>query len=370
MTSIKSGPVGLGAKALLLVLAAAWAGAASTSERFDEAAMELMRDPDRRAEMTKPLDPAEAEKLEKKLAEKPDHAESRLRLLNHYRLDKSADGRAAMLRHVVWIVENAPESNMTARVSSVSKAREPEAYEKLRDLWLKHLENDPKNPKIASNAARFFADDRPRAEELLKKAQELEPKNTAWTQQLADFYMRAAQDRQSPDPAAAKNALAQYEALLPQVDERRKPRLLTQAAEAALLTGDDAKLGQYAAQLLKEASPDDRMYGDYVHDGHRLLGHAALKAGDVATAKAELAKAGKAPESMMMERVGPQLTLAKALLEKGEKEAVLAYLDQVAALWPAGADAVDGWIAQIQKGETPDLDRGKVRMVIERPAQP
>ena len=336
--------------------------AATMSERLDEAAMEMMRDPDRRAEMSKPLDPAEVEKLEKKLVEKPDHVESRLRLMNHYRMDRSPEARAAQLKHLFWVVENGPEASIATRGVFVSKARDAEAYTKLRDLWLKHLEDNPKNAKIAANAASFFGtDDRAKAEELLKKAQELEPKNRSWTQQLAGLYMRAAQDRQSPDPNGAKNALAQYESLLAEADERMKPSLLTQAAEAALLAGDDAKVSKLAAELLKATSPDDRNYGDHVHNGHRFLGHAALKAGDVATAKAELAKAGKAPASMMMERAGPSLTLAKALLEKGEKDAVLAYLEDVAELWPTGVDTVDQWIDQIKKGETPELDNRRAR---------
>jgi hypothetical protein len=318
-----------------------------------------MRDPYRRSELMTPLEPKEVDKLEKKLGEKPEDVESRLRLLNHYRLDRSPEGRAAMLRHAQWVVENGPESNTAVRAVPLNKARDPEAYAKFKEIWTKLVQDSPDNAKIASNAARFCSsEDRVRAEALLKKAQELEPKNMSWTQQLAELYMAAALDPRTSGPSeAAKAALAQYESLLSQADGGRRATALLQAGDAALLVGDEGKAGAFGAQLLKHASSDDRMYGLYVHEAHRFLGHAALKSGDVAGAKAELVKAGKSPESMGLERSGPQLTLAKALLAKGEKEAVLAYLEKVAELWPRGADDVEKWSEAIRKGETPNLDR-------------
>src|SRR5205823_2353764 len=96
------------ALAAAIALAVPRAHAGSLSERVDEARMELMRDPDAR----QPLDEDEVQKLEKKLFEKPDNIEARLRLLNHYRMDRTADGRAARSVHVLWFIENAPESDV------------------------------------------------------------------------------------------------------------------------------------------------------------------------------------------------------------------------------------------------------------------
>src|SRR5205823_5676950 len=135
-------------------------------------------------------------------------------------------------------VENAPESYVhhIMQGSSASKAKEPEMYAKLQELWLKHIEANPKSANIAANAAQFFArEDRERVEELFKKALELDPKNTHRREQLASFYMTVVPPARVPDAGNAAKALAQYEALLPELDERRRPRLLVEAGDAALL---------------------------------------------------------------------------------------------------------------------------------------
>jgi tetratricopeptide (TPR) repeat protein len=339
-------------------LAAPRAHAGSLSERVDETRMELMRDPEAR----QPLEEDEVQKLEKKVFDKPDNIEARLRLLNHYRMDRSTDGRAARYVHVLWFIENAPESDV-AGSEFFSKRMMPELFEKADKLWAKHLAENPKSAKIAANAARFYtAEDKDRAEELLKKAQELDPKNPRFTQQLAMFYMMKARDPRSTDAAAAaKSALAQYDVLLKSADERARPRVLDQAAEACLLAGDDERAAKLAEELLK-TSVGDPGYGEWIHEGHRILGHVALNGDKVDVAKAELLKAGKTEGSRSLESMGPQLTLAKALLEKGEKDAVLAYLERVHDLWPRGQEAVTKWIEQIKAGEKPELDRMRAMM--------
>src|SRR5687767_8888063 len=114
MNDLKLPRVRVVVPALVVAAAVGWAmpaAAASIAERLDETAMELMRDPERSAEMRKPLDAKEVEKLEAKLKEKPDQVEARLRLLAHYRQDRTPEGKAAFLGHTLWVVENAPESS-------------------------------------------------------------------------------------------------------------------------------------------------------------------------------------------------------------------------------------------------------------------
>jgi tetratricopeptide (TPR) repeat protein len=351
---IVSRPSRAAAAALLVTgLAVPLAHAGSLSERVDETRMELARDPDSR----QPLEAKDVEKLEKKLAEKPDDVEARLRLLNHYRMNRTPEAQTARMPHALWILENAPESMVASSESFVSKQRFPDEYAKIGKIWTKHLEDNPKSAKIAGNAAAFFGgEDRARAEELLKKAKELDPKNPRWTGQLANLYMRPVPELRAPSPENAKKALAQYEELLKSGDDRGRMRFVSQAAEAALAAGENERAAQLAQELLK-ASVGDFQYGEWIHEGHRILGHVALKADDVDTAKAELAKAGKTEGSRMMENIGPQLTLANALLKKGEKDAVVAYLEKVEKLWPRGADTVADWIEQIKKDEKPELDR-------------
>ena len=135
---------------------------------------------------------------------------------------------------------------------------------------------------------------------------------------------------------------------------------------------DDGDLGQAVAlarELLALADDygDDWNYGNAIHHGHRLLGHIALKNGDIDTAKTELLASGDTPGSPQLKSFGPNMSLAKALLEEGEIECVLEYLGRCGTFWqlkqlaernPAlkpMAEKLDDWIEQIKQGQIPEF---------------
>jgi len=94
-----------------------------------------------------------------------------------------------------------------------------------------------------------------------------------------------------------------------------------------------------------------------VHEGHRILGHLELKAGDVEAAKKHLLEAGATPGSPSLNSFGPELTLANDLLAKGERDAVIEYLRLISRFWQGREDALESWIILIQGGKTPELNR-------------
>ena len=49
------------------------------------------------------------------------------------------------------------------------------------------------------------------------------------------------------------------------------------------------------------------------------------------------------------------MILAKELLEQGEHDAVLQYLQNCVQLWPRGEDVLQIWIADIQHGKMPNF---------------
>ena len=49
------------------------------------------------------------------------------------------------------------------------------------------------------------------------------------------------------------------------------------------------------------------------------------------------------------------MTLAKELLEKGEREVVLTYLQSCAKFWKMGGDQLRSWTATIKGGGIPDF---------------
>lgn len=148
-------------------------------------------------------------------------------------------------------------------------------------------------------------------------------------------------------------------------------RLVDKAALAALQAGDLDKARIYGDELgiLAETmrasypSPTHRVgqcdplwnYGNLVHHHHLIRGGVALASGDVQTAIKELHEAGKTPGSPQLDTFGPNMLLAKALLERGQRDAVLTYLEQCRKFWEDGLGQLDEWKAEIGRGETPDF---------------
>lgn len=118
-----------------------------------------------------------------------------------------------------------------------------------------------------------------------------------------------------------------------------------------------AKAEQYANELLKSAqdSGGNWNYGNAIHNGIIALGRVALRRGDVAGAKQHPLAAGETPGSPNLHSFGPNMTLAKELLEKGERDTVIAYLQSCAKFWKMGGAELQTWIATIKYGGTPDF---------------
>jgi tetratricopeptide (TPR) repeat protein len=312
------------------------------------------------------LSPDEVGELEKKVAATPADLELRSRLLRHYFTDRAPEARAARARHVLWVIANRPEAEIAGSPDTqAAKILEPDLYEQARSLWLAHLEARGSEPEILGNAAAFFLlSERERARELLRRGRELEPSNPRWSERLAHLDMLAARRPGAEAGESARRALEEFESALDLIkDERRRFYSLAGVAEAARLAGVDEKAREYASELLRRAGefPRDGHYGNAVHEGHRILGHLELKAGDVEAAKKHLLEAGATPGSPQLNSFGPELTLARDLLAKGERDAVVEYLRQVSRFWKGREDALEEWIVLILAGKTPELDRFRAR---------
>jgi tetratricopeptide (TPR) repeat protein len=308
------------------------------------------------------LSAGELDELEKKVAATPADLELRGRLLRHYMTERTPEARAARARHVLWIIANAPEADIAGSpVTYADKIIEPEVHEQARSLWLAHLEASGSNPKIVGNAAAFFLlSERERARDLLQRGRELEPENPQWSERLAHLDMLAARRPGAEARDSARKALEEYESALSLIkDETKRYYSLADVAESARLAGSDEKAREYASELLRRAEelPRDWNYGNAVHEGHRILGHLELKAGEVEAAKKHLLEAGATPGSPSLDSFGPELTLASELLAKGERDAVVEYLQRISRFWKGREDALEDWIILIRAGKTPELDR-------------
>ena len=102
---------------------------------------------------------------------------------------------------------------------------------------------------------------------------------------------------------------------------------LGEAAKESFNAGKIENARKYA-QELTSLSPTFRSnwnYGNAVQDANLVLGRIALKEDRIDEAKKQLLEAGKSPGSPQMDSFGPNVSLAKDLLEKGERDVVLEY---------------------------------------------
>jgi hypothetical protein len=121
----------------------------------------------------------------------------------------------------------------------------------------------------------------------------------------------------------------------------------------------DGKAKHLAEEYLTMArqNPDSWNFGNAVHAANTVLGLLALENGRVDEAVVFLHRAGATPGSPQLNSYGPNMLLAKKLLEAGRVESVLAYLEQCRKFWVRGGDEqIAEWHVALLNGE--DLDYG------------
>ena len=105
-------------------------------------------------------------------------------------------------------------------------------------------------------------------------------------------------------------------------------------AVAALEAGQlDAAKKHATEALAANTNVKNWNYGNIVHDMNEVLGRAALRAGNRDEARRALLAAGATPGSPQLDSFGPHFVLARELLDKGEKDVVIQYLDSVGKFW-------------------------------------
>lgn len=118
-----------------------------------------------------------------------------------------------------------------------------------------------------------------------------------------------------------------------------------------MAAGDFGKASSYATELLQRAQENKAYSGDAVYTGNAVLGLVALRQGSVSQARQYLLDAGKTTGSPMLGSFGPDFTLARELLDQGEKDAVLEFLTECRGFWKSGAEQLDAMIQSVRKGE-------------------
>jgi len=229
----------------------------------------------------------------------------------------------------------------------------------------------------------LLAVDRDKAEALIRAGQKQRPGAHLWAMDVQTLF---AADQFTGKSLLGKARVAHFKLALEYLQEsydisvealnkapneqlqRVLPGLQIDLAHAALEANDTELAKQHASETLQKNTDDTNdNYGNIIHNANQILGRCALREGKLADAKAYLLKAGSTPGSPQLNSFGPQLQLARELLEKGEKETVLQYLDLVSKFWASDneesaigkqeskehAALIEVWKREIAEGKIP-----------------
>lgn len=303
----------------------------------------------------------EAEDLEARVSANPYDLDSRTRLLGYYKLKalNSKDSREAYEAHVLWIIEHRPDADIAGTpYVELDPVLNGEAFDRGMQLWLQTLEAHPKDTRIIGNAANYFTvHETALAEDLLRIAQSLEPKNREWTERLEHLQALIGRPQSSNrgEGQAARTLMHLEIAMRSTRDRDERFHLLEDVTRAAFRAGDMKKAEGYAKELLDEAEghKDNWDYGNAVHYGNLVLGFIALRSGDIKRAGQLLLEAGRTPGSPKLRALGPDMTLAEEMLKVGERRVALDYLLSCKRFYRD--ERLDRWISEVRAGELPNF---------------
>lgn len=306
----------------------------------------------------------EAERFEEDCLQHPDDCALHMLLLCYYSFAsaRSEDARRAYHRHGLWAIENAAKTIAEGNLPwSLDPAKDGEVYEQAKRLWLKHVEADGDNVIILGGAANFFTlHDKEVSETFLKKAQSLEPNNPEWSERLGHLYALELHNRdREPRPEAASLSFAELErAFACETVEFKRFWMLRDLARAAFRAGEWDKARSYATDMLNQSEKPDFFYhknGEAIFHGNLVLGLLCLRSGDVENAKQHLVASAKSAGSPVLCSSGPDVTLAKELLDRGESAVVVEFLKLCTNFWKTNDHRTEQWIYAIEHGQKPDF---------------
>ncbi|MCE9613831.1 MAG: protein kinase [Lentisphaerae bacterium] len=132
---------------------------------------------------------------------------------------------------------------------------------------------------------------------------------------------------------------------------------LRNAARTALKSGQTETARKLATELadLAPKYKDDWNYGNAILGANQVLGQIALAEGNIEEAKKRLLASADSKGSPQMNSFGPNMQLAKELLEKGERDVVLEYFKRCGAFWTMGTDRLASWAETVNQGQMPDF---------------
>ena len=262
--------------------------------------------------------------------------------------------------HVLWLVQHAPGGDFDDNPGRIIDAYSyPEDHERIKREWLKQVEAQPGNAKVLAHAANFLSggEDLERGRELAAKAHSLDPQEADVSLLLAHLEeLQTIRAGPQEKTQLAKQAFRLREEALNSLSGNQRFSELPYAAKAAIKAGDMLKAQDYAEEMLRLApTTKDWGNGEQIYYGNWTLGLIALNKGNMEEAKTRLLEAGKTPGSPVLGSFGPNMELARQLIEKHETEAVLKFFDECEKFWKRGHDNLNRWRGDVNQGKMPEF---------------
>lgn len=320
-------------------------------------------------ESAQPLPQFVAE-LEAELQSSPANLDAREQLIDYYyeqliRSDATWGGSLhdSWSRHVYSVIQLNPGSQLAGSPQAmVQPPFGTEAdYERGKQLWLSQTELHNDDPAVLRNAAYYLQrNDEPIAQSLLESAYSLRPGDQDIASLLSSVYRRIHACGDTAEPMKhelARRALAMGEQSLnaPPIDRFYR---LVDVAEVALEACEFDKARAFAHELLEIAPryESNWNYGNAIHAGNLVLGRLALQAGNLQKAGEYLLRAGETRGSPQLNSFGPDMRLAKELLENDQRDVVVKYLDLCSRFWEMGQDRLRSWRRDVEQGRVPEFE--------------
>ncbi len=324
----------------------------------------------------KALSRAQAEDVERHLAEVPDDVASRQKLLLFYaengtRFYDPAIVIAARRKHILWLIEHHPELPLLGQRPGLidpplDQLADPQGYAQIKKEWLA-LAAKPDAPlPVLGNAAAFLtADDKPLAEKFLQQARARDPQGP-WGARLGALYASALTGTDAAYAGHVRQAVAA--AIDPEVlanVHHHKPadgslEALAQQAIVSYAQGDQAGFDAARKSALdvthKAPGMDkDPDAGTALYQADMLLGLLAMRDHDRKAALKYLRDAAGAPITEDLAYFDQPITypVLSWLLKDGERASVIQFLEQFAKTSSVDRAQLLESAALIRKGEKP-----------------
>jgi tetratricopeptide (TPR) repeat protein len=317
------------------------------------------------------LSKQQADKLERDLEVDPNSFADRIELLSFYSFKRvsgelNASELASRRRHIAWVITNEPSSKFASDPAMEfypeTEDPDPVGLQEARSLWLQQVQAKPSDSRILYNTGEFFSSihEFPQSEDFLERARAIDPADYETAFSLATDYWHDARYSTTSDQLriSAIKSLGLFEQALKNAkDNDQVLYTLPDAAQAAFEAGDSARAAAWSTEMLTTAEKPEngRDYSDEVHYGNIVLGRIALRQGDTTSAAAHLIKAGAVGGNPHLDSFGPNMMLAKELLERGTDQPVLEYLDACSKFWKSDDGKLARWRAAVVTGKAPDF---------------